>query len=309
MKCTLGIDIGGTGIKTGIVDENCCLLYKDSFPTRSADGGDAIVSDIIARCKPLFEKYEITSVGVGCPGDKDDSNTVILGAGNLPFRGMPIVSELKNAFGTEVFLENDGSSALIGEWLAGSGKGKTDMVMITVGTGIGGGCVVGGQLLRGLNNDGGELGHFVINFNGPHCPCGQNGCFEQYASARALVRMTKEAAESNPDSVLGKYAKESLSGRTVFKAVAQGCNIAEKVLDEYGKLLAAGINGLNYIFAPQIITIAGGVAREGESLLRFVRPYLLCSEKVLPSMLNGDAGVIGAAMLYRFADYYLSLRK
>jgi glucokinase len=309
MNYSLGIDIGGTSIKVGVVDENHALVYKDSFPTRSNDGSEAIMGDIKAKCRELVKQFNIVNVGVGCPGDKDNANVSILAAGNLPFHNVPVVSELKEIFDCEVYLDNDANCALIAEWLVGSGKGCKDMVILTIGTGIGGGCIVNGTILRGVNNDAGELGHFVIDPTGPECPCGQKGCFELFASATALINATKKAAEENPGSVLASLAADGVNGATAFEAYRKGCSVAEKVLEEYGKRLATGINGLHYIFTPELISLEGGVTKEGETLLQFVRPFLLFPAEVKISSLGGDAGIIGASLLYKFADYYLSLRK
>lgn len=308
MTFNLGIDIGGTSIKIGVTDQNHNIVYKDSFPTRSYAGSEGIMSDIKEKCRFIKERYNIVNVGVGCPGDKDDANVSILSAGNLPFRNVPVVKELSVVFDhCEVFLENDGNCALIAEWLVGSGKGRHDMVMITIGTGIGGGCIVNSDVLRGLHNDAGELGHFVINPEGPKCGCGQKGCFEQFASATALISAVKKAVAENPDSILAQCAKEGIDGSTAFQACLKGCSTAEKVLDNYGRYLAIGINGLRYIFAPELITLAGGITRDGETLLKYLRPHLQVPDIVKISSL-GDAGIIGASLLYKFAPYYLSLR-
>ncbi len=308
MKYYLGLDIGGTNIKTGVLSSSHRLVYKNSFPTRSAAGENAIMEDICAECAKVFGMYKIECIGVGCPGDKDDANVSIVAAGNLPFRDLPIVRLLKERFGVEVYLENDGSCALIADWLAGAGKGCTDMVEITVGTGIGGGCVVNGDLMRGVTNDAGELGHFVIDPRGEKCACGQKGCFEKYASATALIKQTRAAAQKNPRSVLAAESSSGVDGRTVFNAYAKGCPVAKRVLAKYAKYLATGINGLDYIFAPQYISLAGGIMNQGETVLKFLRPYLLHPQKVGVTTLHGDAGVIGAALLWKFKKYYLSLR-
>ena len=224
-----GIDIGGTGIKLGIVNENNELIYKESFPTRKALGSETVMNDIIEHVRPMIEEYSPVCIGVGCPGDKDDDNVSILSAGNIPFKNLPIVQILKDAFGLEVYLENDGNCALIGEWLVGSGKGQHDMVMVTIGTGIGGGCIVGDKVLRGLHNDAGELGHFVIDPSGEKCPCGQYGCFEKFASATALINQTKKAVEENPDSLLASAASENgLDGTNGWYAINKAKPAAAK---------------------------------------------------------------------------------
>lgn len=310
MKCNLGIDIGGTNIKIGLTDENHGLIYKDSFPTRSKAGSEGIMSDIKEYCRKLNNEYDIKHIGVGCPGDKDDANVSILTAGNLPFRNVPVVAELASIFDCcNIFLENDGNCALIAEWLVGSGKGCNDMVMVTIGTGIGGGCIVNRDVLRGLHNDAGELGHFVINPEGPDCNCGQKGCFEQFASATALIGYVKKSVNENPGSILAEMSKEGIDGSTAFKACRAGCNVAKEILSVYGKHLATGLNGLKYIFAPELIALSGGITKEGDTLMEFVIPHLLDPERVKISSLGGDAGIVGASLLYKFSDYYLSLRK
>ena len=309
MKYYLGIDIGGTNIKTGVLSSRHKLVCKNSFPTRSAAGEQAIVDDIIAECERVFASYKIECIGVGCPGDKDDANVSIVEAGNLPFRGLPIVDILSQKFGVEVYLENDGSCALIADWIVGAGKGCADMIEITVGTGIGGGCVVNGDLMRGVTNDAGELGHFVIDPRGEKCPCGQKGCFEKFASATALIKMTRAAAQKHPSSLLAKECEKGVDGRTVFNAYAAGCPVARGVLKKFAKNLATGINGLDYIFAPEFISLAGGIMNQGDVVLKFLRPYLIHPEKVGVTALHGDAGVIGAALLWKFRKYYLAIRK
>ncbi len=309
MNYNLGIDIGGTSVKIGVTDENQVLVYKDSFPTRSRDGADAIMLDILTKCAEIKRNYTIAHVGVGCPGDKDDANVSILEAGNLPFHNVPVVARLAEVFDCGIYLDNDANCALIAEWLVGGGRGCADMVMITIGTGIGGGCIVNNDLLRGVHNDGGELGHFVINPEGPECSCGQKGCYERYASATALIAATEKAAAENPGSVLDKLVRNGVSGSTAFDAYRMGCPVAEKVLDGYARYVAMGLNGIRYIFAPELISLAGGITREGETLMKFVRPYLLFPSVVKISALGGEAGVIGASLLYKFADYYLFLRK
>lgn len=308
MKYYLGLDIGGTGIKAGVLSSTHRLVYKNSFRTRSADGEDAIMSDIIAECEKIFSLYKIECIGVGCPGDKDDANVSIVTAGNLPFRDLPIVRILGERFGVEVYLENDGSCALIADWIAGAGKGCTDMIEITVGTGIGGGCVVNGDIMRGVTNDAGELGHFVIDPRGEKCPCGQKGCFERFASATALIKMTRAAAQKHPGSVLAAECEKGVDGRTVFNAYTAGCPVAKRVLAKFAKYLATGINGLDFIFAPQYISLAGGIMNQGDIVMKFLRPKLLHPDKVGVTTLHGEAGVIGAALLWKFKKYYLSLR-
>ncbi len=298
MKYRIGVDIGGTSVKLAAVDENYNVIDKSRFPTGEGCTSDSIVQSIIEHCRPLIEKYEIEAIGIGSAGRIDSVNGIVITAGNLPFRNEPVVEKVQSALGLPTFIDNDGTCALIGEKTAGACKGYNDSVIITIGTGIGGAILIDDRVVRGHNNRAGELGHFVIDRNGIKCECGLHGCFEQYASASALIDTTIAASAAYPNSILSKLCKENgIGGKTVFDAKELGCPIAIALLDEYGRILADGLNSLIHIFQPEIIAISGGVSRQGEALLDLIRPHLFPECKVVTSSLLGDGGIIGASLL------------
>jgi len=296
----LGIDIGGTTVKFGIVDDTFRILEEAAIPTGADRPTEAVVADIITAARPLIEKYAPVTLGVGSPGSIDSAAGVVLRAGNLPFWNVPLASILEEALGLPTYLENDANCALIAEVAAGVCRGCRDALILTIGTGIGGAILIDGRIYHGHNNLAGELGHFVIQHGGRQCACGMRGCFEQYASATALVRQTEEAISENPGSILAQLGAVGVDGRTVFAAVAQNCPVAEKVLTGYLGYLADGLNSLTYIFQPQMTVLAGGVAKAGDVLTQRLKPLLIPGANVAISTLKGTSGIIGAAMLPEF---------
>ena len=296
----LGIDIGGTSVKLGIVDENYNILEQTAIPTRVERTTEEVVADIIAAAKPLIAKYTPATVGVGSPGSVDPYEGVVLRAGNLPFRNVPLLKMMEEGLGLPTYIDNDANCALIAEVAAGVCKGCQDALIVTIGTGIGGAILIGGNIYYGHNYLAGELGHFVIQYGGRLCACGMRGCFEQYASANALVRQAEEAIAAAPDSILAKLSVNGLEGRTVFAALEQNCPVAEKILENYVNYLAAGLNSLGLIFQPQKIALAGGITRAGDVLMSRLQPLLRPRTHVAISALKGDGGILGAAILPLF---------
>lgn len=297
MKYRIGVDIGGMSVKIGVVDSEFNLSEKLRFPTGDDCTADYIINNIIEICRKLMKKYPIESVGIGSPGRVDNANGVVIVAGNLPFKNEPIARRVSEALSLPTFVENDGSCALIGEMAAGACKGCHDAVIITIGTGIGGAIVLNDHLVRGAKLGAGELGHFVIDRNGEECTCGLKGCFEQYASATALIEQTERAINENPKSILAECGKEELTGKTVFDAAEKGCEVAIELLTEYGHILSDGLNSLNNIFQPEMIVISGGIANQGKTLLSLITPHLHPGLEVATTTLNGEGGIIGAALL------------
>lgn len=297
----LGIDIGGTTVKFGIVNDDFRILEETAIPTGAGRSTEAVVADIVAAARPLIAKYAPVTLGVGSPGSIDSAAGVVLRAGNLPFRNVPLASMLEEALELPTYLENDANCALIAEVAAGVCRGCRDALILTIGTGIGGAILIDGNIYHGHNNLAGELGHFVIQHGGRKCACGMKGCFEQYASATALVRQTEEAIAENPGSVLAQLGAAGVDGRTVFAAVAQSCPVAEAVLEKYISYLADGLNSLTYIFQPQMTVLAGGVAKAGDVLMERLKPLLIPRANAAISTLRGNSGIIGAAMLPEFA--------
>ena len=298
MKYRLGVDIGGTSVKIAALDSNFKLTEKLRFPTGENATSEEIMSNLIEHCREFIEKYEIEAIGVGSAGGIDPKKGLVVTAGNLPFRNEPVVQKLHDAFGIPVYIDNDGTCALIGERAAGECKGCVDTLIITLGTGVGGAVIMDSRIMRGRNNRAGELGHFTIDRNGPLCECGLHGCLERYVSATALIEAVEKAVEENPSSLLAKLALNGIDGKTAFDAKEQGCEIASKILDEYGHALAIGVDSLTHIFQPETIVIAGGIANQGQALLDILAPHRVTSRsRVVTTSLNGDGGIIGAALL------------
>lgn len=300
MAYYLGIDIGGTKVKLGVVDsEKTEIVAYSSVRTRVSEGSEAIVSDIIAAAKELIKPYPIYRVGIGSAGRIDRERGIVITAGNLPFRNLHLADILSEAIGAPAMLDNDGNCALLGEFLAGVAKNKRDVVMVTIGTGVGGGVICNGKLLVGKNGRAGELGHMVINLEDPTpCPCGLHGCVEQYCSNTALISATKKAANQNPQSVLAKTAEKNgkVDGRTVFIAADKGCPVANEVLNIYFSNLALAINSYVKIFMPELVVLSGGLTNEGEGFISRLRPHLLPEAQVVLSPLKGYCGLFGAAL-------------
>lgn len=288
----IGIDIGGTDIKFGVLNDKNELIYKDTVAGGVDTEGELL--DIISdKCKEIMQTYSINGIGVGTPG------VIVKGlvsASNLPFDNTPLAKELEKRTGVSVRVANDANCAALGESSVGVGRNAKNMVLITLGTGIGGGIIIKNKLYEGKGGAG-EIGHIITEHNGRECGCGQRGCWEKYASASSLVAMAKEAAEKNPDSVLGTlYAeKKTMNGKVFFEAVNRGCCKAREVLDEYTDVLAEGILSLNNVFEPDMFVLAGGITNAGESLLAPLKEKVNVNVHI--AQLKNDAGIVGAAML------------
>lgn len=293
----IGVDIGGTDIKFGVVNEQGALVENYKFPTPKTLEG--IIQNIVTVCKELIKNYPVTAIGVGSPGWVCDGT--VINAGNLPFKNTPLASLIQEGIGVPVFLGNDAQCAGLAEAVVGRGKGTKNLLMITVGTGIGGAVVIDGKIYSGAFGQAGEVGHMTFDYKGEECPCGRKGCFERYASVSALIRKTKQAAEENPDSVLAQvcWKEGTVTGKTVFAAMDQGCPVADAVYEEYIKMLAIGIESLYWILQPKLVLIGGAISREGMRLLKPLRKELGKKIQIETAELGSDAGVIGAAMLCR----------
>ena len=256
-----------------------------------------------------YKKEEILGIGLGVPGAIDSVHGICSASNNLKWHDLPIKRLMEEGTGIPVKITNDANAAALGEAKFGAGKEYDDIIMITLGTGVGGGIVVGGKLIEGNEGKGAELGHIVISMNGRQCTCGRKGCFEAYASATALIADTKVAMEKNPNSKMHDFAKQygKVDGRVAFDAAKAGDKAAIEVIDQYVVYLSEGL--LNYcnIFRPQAIILSGGIANAGRFLLDKVDTYLkehnygfegTPAVKVLVSELGYDSGKIGAAALF-----------
>jgi len=293
----LGIDIGGTNVKLGVVDEAFRIVEKVSIETQKNKGDIEMVANIISAAKAIYSAYSFTAIGIGSPGCIDSEKGVCVSSGNLPYNNTPIVKMFEEAFKMPVSIENDGACAVLGELYAGVGRKYDDFIMVTLGTGIGGGIVLNRKMYRGATNLAGELGHMTIKYDGQRCVCGNTGCFEMYASVTALIKQTKQAVEQYPDSLLANLSQKQITGKTAFDAAGAGCLVGKMVVDQYIEYLSYGINNILSNFDPQAIVLGGAISNQGENLLLPLKEKLieLHNTKIEVSQLGNDAGIIGAA--------------
>ncbi|HHW46507.1 MAG TPA: ROK family protein [Clostridiales bacterium] len=310
----VGIDLGGTNIAAGVVDENYNIVGRGKIKTRAPRPAEEIADDMIAAVEMAISdagltKEDIEWVGVGAPGTINPITGVIGFSNNLQFNNVPFKSLLEERFNAKFYIENDANAAAFGEFLAGAGRGTKNLVAITLGTGVGGGIIVDGKLIVGSNFAGGELGHVVIQKDGELCTCGRKGCWEAYASATGLIRQTKQAMEKDKNSVMWEICGgdiNNVNGRTAFDAMRMGDKTGKEVVDNYIEYLACGIVNVINIFQPDVLCIGGGISKEGETILEPIRKYVeynvfsknIDKQTVIKTAeLGNDAGIIGAAFL------------
>jgi glucokinase len=310
-KRCIGVDLGGTNIKVGVVDPSGNLLYKAERPTGAEDGVDAVIARITSSAREAAEASgtswnQIAGIGVGLPGFLDISRGVVKRLTNLPWENVPIRELLEKAWNRPVMIDNDANVAALGEAWSGAGTGVSDLVCITLGTGVGGGVIAGGRLIHGVGGAAGEIGHIRIEEDGALCGCGQRGCLETIASATGIVRMVKEMVSSGRETALAAAVRaDTLSTRDVFREMEAGDPVAEEVIDRATDALAQAMATLSVILNPARFIIGGGVARAGEALFRPLRrayqkralPSAAEGVTIVPAQLGNDAGVIGAAGL------------
>lgn len=312
----LGIDLGGTNIKGAVVSEAGEILKEASRPTHNKLGAEHVSDEIALLIHTLAEGFSpdlIGGVGLGCPGTVDPSSGIVRYANNLHWELFDLRSALKARTGFLVQLANDANAAALGEAAAGCAKDAESAVILTLGTGVGGGVVLNGKLLTGYTGAASELGHMVIVDGGEPCTCGRRGCLEAYASATGLIRMTREAMAGHPDSLLHAVAREqgAVDGQTAFLAREQGDPAAAAVIQQYIHYLSLGIANIINCFYPQVVALSGGVANQGERLLQPLRrevasqvygnQYLEKHTEIICCTLGYRAGIIGAAMLAKQA--------
>lgn len=310
----IGIDLGGTNIKVGVVDENYSIVGRSNIKTNLPRPAEEIVDSIVDGVKLACEDAkiavsEVNSIGIGTPGTANRNTGVVLYSCNLGFNNFELGGMLSEKLGTEVFVENDANAAAFGEVVNGAGKGYKDVVVITLGTGVGGGIIIDGKIYTGFNFCGAELGHSVIEYNGRQCGCGRKGCFEAYSSATALINFTKEAMEADRDTKMWEIAGsiDGVDGKTAFDGFRAGDKTATEVVNKYIGYLGCGLTNVVNIFQPEVLLIGGGICKEGENLTKPLLEYIAresycidpnCSTKLDIAKLGNDAGIIGAAYLY-----------
>lgn len=310
---TIGVDIGGTNIRAGIFDGTTLIGYAHT-PTRSGSGTSAVLEDVFSCIENalMFTGTDISEcdgIGVGCPGLCDRENGVVLSAHNLGWERFELSRPISERYGLPCRIANDADCAALAEYAAGAGCGAHSLLMITLGTGVGSGYIVGGRITGGWHSLGGELGHMCICMDGEMCSCGERGCLEAYASASALVRQARRAGAENPDSALA--CAEVRDAETVFRLAADGDAAAHVVVERYCRYVAVGVTGAVNLLYPETVVLGGGVARSGEALAAPVREYVrrhrfAAATGVLPkitaSALDGSAGMLGAAALMHEPD-------
>lgn len=308
-----GIDLGGTSITVGIIDDDGNTLVSDNFPTEAPSGPVAIIGRIAERTKRLGAQQglsfeEVVAVGVGSPGPLDLATGTVILTPNLKWENVPLRDMLAERLGKPVVVRGDAVAATFGEWWAGAGKPYQDVVGLTLGTGVGGGIVLAGRLHEGFRGIGGHIGHMIIVAGGRRCGCGNLGCLEAYASATGIVGRTQEALAKEPDSMLHGFEKP-LTAKKIFEAAQEGDKLALHIFKETAWYLAVAINSILNVLNPEAVILMGAVANAGELLFRPLRdhvkdmafPGIYESTKILKGELGVLAGVVGAAGIAKVA--------
>lgn len=311
----IGIDIGGMSIKLGMVNDAYEITAKKVVPTDSHKKSQEEIAEDIADavCRLAEENNaapsECNCVGIACPGTVDSEHGSVLYSNNLKWEKLPLIEIMKRRIAAPMAIANDADAAALGEVLAGAAKEKKNAILLTLGTGVGGGVIMEGKIFNGALRGGCELGHMVIRQGGELCTCGRRGCLEQYASATALMTAAREAAKHNRDSLLGQLCGNDLrqiNGKHIFDAAQMGDAAALAVIDKYEENLSVGIANLINIFRPEIVILGGGVSAQGRRLTDALqdRVNALCFggkhgeiPSIVTSQLGNDAGIIGAAYL------------
>ena len=311
----IGIDIGATNLKACIIDPTGNVLVSKKMKVAQVADAASLAWTMHQLCLDMSAQIgssmeQINSIGVGCPGTVEIHSGMIMHTCNLPLRNVPLRKLFHQLSSLPMYIENDANCAALAEYHAGAGRDSKRFVTITLGTGIGGGIIHHGKIWHGANGIAGEVGHMSIDINGKPCPCGRKGCWEQYASATALKKMTREAMEANPGSILARVIAENndhVSGQSAFMAAREGCTVGKEVTRQYIDYLAAGITNIVNIFQPDTLAIGGGVSNEADEQLLIPVQELVsalsvpCMEekrtRIVKAELGTDAGMIGAALL------------
>lgn len=310
-KYYIGIDLGGTFIKGGIVDGNGKIVAEGKVPTESELGGEKVMDNVAFLIKSIFDKSglsknDVAGVGMGVPGMIDSKNGVVIFSNNLKWHHLHIAEGVESRTGLSVKIANDANVAALGEAVYGAGSDVDDSILLTLGTGVGGGIIVGNKLVEGNKSAGAELGHMVIAHNGEQCTCGRKGCLEAYASATALIRDTKRAMEAHKDSKMWEIGSlDNVTGKTAFDY--QNTDIyAKEVVDNYIEMLACGIANIANIFRPHTVMLGGGVCAQGDNLIKplqkIVDREIFAGDlgpkcPIAIAKLGNKAGILGAAAL------------
>jgi len=297
----IGVDLGGTNLRTALVSQKGEVIDKVKEPTRASDGHEKVVLKLIDNIKAqrdnaLRNGIKITGVGVGAPGVIHADSGVVVTSPNFPdWNNLPLKKELEAALALPVFIENDANAAALGEQWRGAGRGISSMILLTLGTGVGGGIVLDGRIWPGADGMAGEIGHMTIIPDGRQCGCGNTGCLEMYASSRGIVKTYQERSSLS----------RVITSEEIYQAARDGDPLAAEVMNDMGRLLGIGIANLINIFNAEMIVVGGGVKDAWPLFIEAVRgeikkrafEYPAARTQIVPSVLGDDAGMIGAAAL------------
>lgn len=310
MKYCFGVDIGGTTVKIGLFETDGKIVDKWEIKTRTEDMGRAILPDIAQSltekmAEKNIEKDEVVGIGIGVPAPVGEDG-IVHNTANLGWGYKEVKREMEELMQLPVKVGNDANVAALGEMWQGAGAGQKNMIMVTLGTGVGGGVIINGEPLVGSHGAGGEIGHLCVNYEEKeHCGCGKTGCLEQYASATGIARLARKRLAKNDDaSSLREYAVEEISAKTVFDALKEGDKVAEEIVEEFGFYLGQGMANIAAVTDPAVIVIGGGVSKAGEILISYVEKHFQENAffanketKFVLAQLGNDAGICGAAKL------------
>ncbi len=313
MKYTIGVDIGGTNIVVGIIDESYNVVTKDSFKTNAPRSAEEICDDIIFSYKKIalragINPDELTEIGIACPGII--KNGVVVSATNLRFTDTPLKNIMEEKSGLHCEVCNDANAVAMAEYIVADDDNIHSLVAVTIGTGIGGGIVIDGKIIDGFNGAGAELGHITVEKDGKPCPCGSKGCLETYCSASALVKETKKAMIDHPDSKLWEVCNDinAVDGKTVFRASELGDKVSLQVLDTFLNYLSIGVINMITLLQPEVLVIGGGMSKEKDALIEPLKKLVVensltknLTDKttIKTAVLFNDAGLVGAAAYLR----------
>ena len=310
MRYCFGVDVGGTTVKIGLFQTDGTIVDKWEIKTRREDSGSAVLPDIAESLKEKLaghqiERDDVEGVGIGVPAPVN-AEGIVRNSANIGWGYKEVKREMQELTGLSVEVGNDANVAALGEMWLGAGKGQKDLIMVTLGTGVGGGVIVDGRPIVGSGGAGGEIGHLCVNYEEEdRCGCGNRGCLEQYASATGIARLARiRLAKNDDDCALRKVSLEEVSAKTVFDALKAGDKVAEEIAEEFGAYLGHAMANLAAVTDPAVIVIGGGVSKAGEILLGYIEKnyqerafFANKHTKFLLAELGNDAGICGAAKL------------
>ena len=312
MKYCIGVDIGGTTVKMGLFEEDGKILNKWEIVTDTSEEGKAVLPNIASSIAAKIsehglDKRDVLGIGAGVPAPVN-SEGIVNGSANLGWKYKEVKKELEELTGLSAYIGNDANVAALGEMWKGGGEGEKNMIMVTLGTGVGGGVIIDGKMLVGANGAGGEIGHICVNYSEKdQCGCGNRGCLEQYASATGIVRLAKQKLGQEMRSTV--LNKEDVTAKDVFDAVKAGDEVAQEIAVEFGRYLGYGLANLAAVVDPAVFVIGGGVSKAGEVLLPYIeKPFMerafFANKNVrfVLAQLGNDAGICGAAKMVLDAE-------